>query len=169
VRLRGQGLRFANRHFFALRAAYPDIRGVCLLDRDKDGSAPPVERRDNLLVLRWNRYEIENYLVVPEAIARFCEQPEPNLFTIAMARQAKEYLQTHLPPLFEQDAGDPDCLRELKASEDILLPLFEHIGKPMAKKDLYQLAAVMTPEEVHPEIKEKLDLMADWLQVGTAS
>lgn len=170
VWLRGQGLDFARRHFFALRAAYPEIRAVCLLDRDKNSGAPAVEQRGDLLVLRWNRYEIENYLVVPEAIARFCEQPERNVFTVAMAREAREYLQEHLPALFDQDdARGSDCLRELKASEDILLPLFEQIGKPIAKKDFYQLAAVMTPEEVHPEIIEKLDMMANWLQLGSSS
>jgi len=165
VWLRGQGLRFARHHFFALSSAYPEIRGVCLLDRDNT-SGPSVEHHRNLLVLRWGRYEIENYLVVPEAIIRFCEQPERNLFTVAMARHAREYLEQHLPALFKERTGDFDCLRELKASEDILIPMFEHIGKPLSKKDLYQLAAVMTPEEVHPEVREKLDMMAEWLQVA---
>lgn len=168
VWLRGNDLRFVRHHFFALSSAYPGIRGVCLLDSDNDNK-PLQEQHGNLLILRWKRYEIENYLVVPEVITRFIEQPEPNLFNTDMATKARKYLEEHLPTIFEEYAGDSDCLRERKASDDILVPLFKHIGKPLYKKEFYQLATVMTPEEIHPEIKEKLDMMADWFQITDVS
>ena len=56
--------------------------------------------------------------------------------------------------------GDHPALSRVKASNEFLVPLFEEVRAPVPKRDLYLLAAVMTPEEIHPEVIEKLDLIA---------
>ena len=41
-----------------------------------------------------------------------------------------------------------------------LVPLLAEIGYPTPKRDLYLLAAKMRPDEIHPEVVQKLDMIA---------
>ncbi len=59
--------------------------------------------------------------------------------------------------------GDHVSLVRVKASTEFLGPLLESFGKYTPKKDLYQLATLMKEDEIHPEIKEKLDRIAESL------
>jgi len=162
--LHGRSLPEARSHFFALKAAHAGIRGVCLLDGDDRGEPDDETTRAGLRVLRWRRYEIENYLVVPEALTRFCRHGEPELFAPVAQQAAEEFLRQQLPPAVVADPlSDHQFLRVVKASDNLLVPLFQKAGKPMAKKDLYLVAAAMRSVEVHPEVAEKLDLIAEAL------
>ena len=69
--LGGRSLREAKAHFFAMRSAFSNLRGLCLLDRDNRDEPDAETTGAGLAVLRWRRYEIENYLLQPEAIKRF--------------------------------------------------------------------------------------------------
>ena len=53
----------AKRHFSALGMAFPALRGLCLLDRDRSAGPEAQDFPSGLRLLRWNRYEIENYLI----------------------------------------------------------------------------------------------------------
>ncbi|MFZ1553778.1 MAG: AAA family ATPase, partial [Anaerolineae bacterium] len=53
----------AKRHFSALGMAFPTLRGLCLLDRDRSAGPEAQDFPSGLRLLRWNRYEIENYLI----------------------------------------------------------------------------------------------------------
>ena len=55
---------------------------------------------------------------------------------------------------------DPKVLRDVKASEEFLLPLLGDCGLSTSKKDLFLIAAVMLPEEIHPEVTRALDVIA---------
>lgn len=70
--------------FAQLRAEVEGLRAISLRDRDEDppGTVAPDLRdkslgqpRDGLLCLKWKRRHIENYLLVPAAIARACKRP----------------------------------------------------------------------------------------------
>lgn len=61
--------------------------------------------------------------------------------------------------------GDHVSLVRVKASNEFLVPLFELLRHPTQKKDLYLLAARMRPEEIHPEVTEKLDRIAEALDL----
>ena len=152
--LGGRSLREARAHFFAMRAALPAIRGICLLDGDNHDE-PDEETNARLTVLRWRRYEIENYLLQPDAIARFVGFP-------LMETEIHEAFWKQVPhgtDLF----GDHVSLVRVKASNEFLIPLLTDVDSRISKRDLYQLAAVMRPEEVHPEVREKLDRIAEHL------
>ena len=86
----------------------------------------------------------------PEAIKRFVPPA---------ARAVEEAFRRQVPPgsdLF----GDHVSLVRVKASDEFLVPMLEKIGKDTSKKDRYLLAAAMKPEEIHPEVREKLDRVA---------
>ena len=69
--LRGSNLHDARSHYFAMQAVVPDLRAVCLLDGDDRGQPDDSTTASGLRVLRWRRYEVENYLLQPGAITRF--------------------------------------------------------------------------------------------------
>ena len=150
--LAGNNIKDAKDHFFALRAAFPHIRAACLLDGDNRDKPDAETTGAGMKVLRWRRYEIENYLLQPDAVKRFVGLPlHHDLVQGAFDR--------HVPAGTDY-FGDHPALSRVKASNEFLVPLFEEVWMPVPKRDLYLLAAVMTPEEIHPEVIEKLDLIA---------
>ena len=164
--LGGRSLREAKAHFFAMRAAFPDLGAVCLLDGDNRDEPDEETTRAGLVVLRWRRYESENYLLQPGAIARFASMGFP-LIGPRVEAEVDEGFWRQVPrgtDLF----GDHVSLVRVKASDEFLVPLLERLERPMPKKDLYLLAAAMTHDELHPEVTEKLDRIADALHVAPA-
>ena len=153
--LGGRRLKYARAHLFALRGHFPAIRAVCLLDGDMREELESETLKSGLLVSRWHRYEIENYLLQPSAIVRFLEDPEGG------KRAVVKFWQ--LVPQNTDLFGDHVALVNVKASGDFLVPLFEEVGRPTPKHDLYLLAGVMRPDEIHPEVVRKLDQIAQAL------
>lgn len=165
--LGGRSLREAKAHFFAMLAAFPDLRAVCLLDGDNRDEPDEETTRAGLVVLRWRRYEIENYLLQPGAIARFAAMGFP-LIGPPVEAGVDEGFWRQVPrgtDLF----GDHVSLVRVKASDEFLVPLLERLERPMPKKDLYLLAAAMNHDELHPEVTEKLDRIADALSLAPAA
>lgn len=150
--LGGRKLREASAHFFALRAICPGLRAVCLLDGDNRDEMDKEATREGLEVLRWRRYEIENYLLHPEAIKRYIN------FPIKVHIVDEEFWKN--VPKNTNLFSDHVSLVRVKGSSEFLIPLFNNIGENILKKDFHLLASVMKKEEIHPEIHEKLNRIA---------
>jgi len=148
--LGGRSLKEAKDHYFALLAAFPRLRGVCLLDGDNRDEPDSEMTRAGLRVLRWKRYEIENYLLIPAAIKRYV-----SALPLFESKVDKEFGKQ--VPAGTDLFSDHVSQVRVKGSDEFLVPLLEGVGKPTPKKDLYLIAAVMSPEEIHPEVKEKLN------------
>ena len=131
-----------------MQAAFPGLPGLCLLNGDNRDEPDAEMTRTGLVVLRWRRYEIENYLLQPEAIKRFADFP---LAEEAFWRQV---------PRGTDLFGEHVSLVRVKASDEFLVPLLAEMGRPTPKRDLYLLAAQMRPDEIHPEVVEKLNRVA---------
>jgi hypothetical protein len=116
--------------------------------------------------MRWRRYEVESYLVHASVLRRFVEgQVGPGAAAEAgrgleeglrrlLGAAADDFLREPLapPPLVEA------YLVTTKARTAILPPLLDAAGLPAFPYQRYhEIAAVMTPEEIHPEVREKLD------------
>ncbi len=52
-----------------------------------------------------------------------------------------------------------DYLAATPASKTLFPAFLEKAGVRLSNKDYYQIAATMKPEEIHPEVREKLDEM----------
>ena len=153
--LGGRSLREAKAHFFAMRSAFPNLSGLCLLDGDNRDEPDAETTGAGLAVLRWRRYEIENYLLQPEALKRFVAFPLSDV-------RIEDAFWSQVPrgtDLF----GDHVSLVRVKASTEFLGPLLDNLERSTPKRDLYLLAAAMRAEEIHPEIREKLDRIAESL------
>ncbi|MCX7013237.1 MAG: AAA family ATPase, partial [Candidatus Sumerlaeota bacterium] len=177
--IHGRDAREAKAHFFALRAIRPSIAGVLLLDGDNRDLQEHDIAADNLEILRWRRYEIENYLLHPEALLRFVERPQGDMFVkkprgdmFAVARRmaGMDFLRANLPPsALTEPLTDIEYLLVMPASKSLLPGFFESARTSLSKKDYYQIAAGMMPDEIHPEIREKLDAMAKVLKPEEAA
>ncbi len=153
--LGGRNLREANDHFFAMKAVVNDIHGLCLIDGDNLDFKDEDSSKTGLLILRWRRYEIENYLLQPKAIKRFMNLP-------LMEAQVDEEFWKQVPRGTDL-LGEHVALSRVKASEEFLIPILQRVGMDTRKRDLHLLAAKMHAEEIHPEIVEKLDHIANHL------
>jgi len=161
----GRNPREAKGHLFALRTIQPDILGLLLLDGDNRGLEDHELKAQGLNIVRWSRYEIENYLVIPNAIKRMlCSDPQ-DLFSIEEAKRAIAYLKTQLPePFFADPLSDTiQAIMEIPASKKLLPEMFEAAGRPLEKSDFFLIAESMRKEEIHPEIIRVLNCIAGLL------
>ncbi len=165
--IHGRHARDAKDHFFALQAIRPDIQGVLLLDGDNRNLPEHEIVANNLLILRWRRYEIENYILHPDALLRFVGGLETDLFSLGRRTQGEEFLRENFPPPAMKDPlRDSDYLVATPASKSILPDFLERADCRLSKKDYFQIAAQMKAEEIHTEVVEKLDALADILNKG---
>lgn len=165
--IHGRNVSEARAHFFGLKAINPNVKGILLLDGDNRNLPDREVGADGLLVLRWKRYEIENYLLHPVALLRFVEGPDPDLVSQARKKDGEDYLKANFPPTaLVQPLVDSDYLVATPASKSLLPGFLEKSQVSLPKKDYYMIAAQFKPDEVHPEVIAKLDEMAPILNEG---
>ena len=153
------GIR-ARDHFEALQLVRTDLPGLELRDGDARPPIPDTEITGaGLQRLRWRRYEIESYLVHPDAIARFIEAVVGADSAEAHIEDMFAYWRDEFPPAVVRDPlGEHVLLNRTKARREIIPPLLEAAelyGLPYTR--YHEIAAGMLPEEIHPEVTEKLD------------
>ena len=153
------GIR-ARDHFDALRLVRDDLPGLELVDGDahpdvRDGAVTGA----GLQRLRWRRYEIESYLVHPEALARFVEAEVGAESAGPHVEDMRAYWRDQFPPAVVRDPlGDHEYLAVTKARTRLLPPLLEAAGlHGLPYTRYHEIAARMLLEEIHPEVVEKLD------------
>jgi len=162
VPLQGKGnVDEAKRHFQSLRLAKPEIKGLCILDRDASDGASIRGMPEGMSTRTWNRYEIENYLLIPDLLKRFVRHDQPPLLSQPDERRIEDEFAASFPARVDY-FGDLAALRDLKAS-DFIVGLLSQTSHPLPKRDLYMLAALSRPEEIHPDVVAMLDAIAEIL------
>ena len=155
----GRGV-LARDHFEALQLVREGLPGLELRDGDAQPPIPDTEITGaGLQRLRWRRYEIESYLVHPDALARFV-QVEVGMDNAAThVDDMLAYWRDEFPPALVQDPlSDHAFLNRAKARTEILSPLLEAAGlHGLPYTRYHEIAALMWPAEIHPEVTEKLD------------
>lgn len=156
----------ARDHFYGLREAKPDIVGLALYDRLDGG----LQSDPNLSQEMWRRREIENYLCQRDTLVRFAEalgrEQGGDLFATTW-RVAIEEEIIKLTSAFATIGKPEPWSGDLKVSDEFLAPLFknfhERLGLPnlMRKTDFHTLVPFVPSNELDPEVREKLDAIAD--------
>ena len=165
----------AERHYYGIREAVPDLRGIAIFDRLE--TEPP--ERGPLKRLVWRRREIESYFCTESTLTAYAgaydESPVP-LFDRAEATRRLEAMRASIAEIeaaMRTLGKDSPWSRDVKASDDFLTPLFRtyfgKIGLPnlMTKKNFYELAEYVPEAEIDPEIAEKLDAIAEVAEGAT--
>ena len=108
---------------------------------------------------RWRRYEIESYLIHPEALARFVSSTVGEAASVQHVADLRRYLTANLPPaVIERPLDNHPYLNNTKARTEILPPALSAAGLPGLPYTRYhEIAALMLPEEIHPDVREALD------------
>ena len=147
-------------HWDMLKLAAPTMPALELLDGDNrqnrasDAITGTAERMQRL---RWRRYEIESYLIAAGPLQRFFEL---RLGGAAPAVIAVERLRAELAFLDGKDESDrlvKTYFESEPVSKTLLPELIRHAGIDAPKRQYHEIAAQFKPEEVHPEIIERLN------------
>lgn len=149
----------ARDHYDALRLVR-DIPALELVDGDSHpgiGSSPITGA--GFQRSRWRRYEIESYLIHPDALARFVASTVGEAASAQHITDLRGYLTANLPPaVIDRPLDDHDYLNSTKARTTILPPALSAAGLPALPYTRYhEIAAVMRPEEIHPDVRAALD------------
>ena len=156
----------ATRHYKAIKTIVSAFRGIELCDRNRrkivanDGDNSRGKPRTPPRIY-WRRYEIENYLLQPDVMLRFIEKRGADEET---RTRAEEYMKRQWPPVLQDDPLADSVLDRNKGKETIA-ELMEDVGLSWKNSDCVYIAEVMKPEEVHSEVREKLDRIAEELEL----
>ena len=159
----GTGIK-AERHFEALKLVKQDILGIELLDRDKRSNVHAGLKilHNGLARIYWQRYEIESYLIHSKSIVRFVKSVSGQ----EAANRADNYMQQQLPRALYENPFSPSDYDELVSKpKNILSKIMQNSGIDVRESEYYQIAEQMTQEEIHPEVEEKLDAIADHFNI----
>lgn len=150
----------AREHYDALRLVREDLPGLELVDGDArpEIQATPITGR-GFQRTRWNRYEIESYLVSPEALARFVRHVVGEGAAPPHLEDLRKHFEQNYPPAFlKAPFSDTPYLVATKARTQLIPPALDAAGLHGFPYTRYhEIAALMSPEEIHPEVREKLD------------
>lgn len=146
----------SRQHFEAMRLVEPSLKALELLDGDSAGQQQPTALSgDGYQKLKWTRYEIESYLFHPAVLERFARDNVGDAGAVAILG----YLQQNMPPRFLQEPlADLAMLNATKARTELLPPALAAAGfVDLPYTEYFRIASIMQPEEIHPEVREKLD------------
>ena len=153
------GIR-ARDHYDALQIVREGLPGLELRDGDARRVPDTEITGAGLQRLRWRRYEIESYLVHPDALARFVEALVGPDSAAPHVEDMLAWWRDEFPPaVVREPLGDHEYLNVTKARTRLLPPLLEAAGllQNLPYTRYHEIAALMRPDEVHPEVVEKLD------------
>lgn len=156
---------YADEHFEALKQIIPNVKRLMLFDFDADENAfhPP---QDNHSLAEWNRKNIENYLLVPDAWKRAALHQikcgEDDLFALPVLQRIDEYFE-------EQNLTLPSGKTWRNVSANVFSvvdgkhllfekddALFHQLrnGSPSVQLSREQVAMIMVPEEIHEDVHQ---------------
>lgn len=145
--------------FQAIKLIEPSLIGICLFDRL---NRTPSDD-DPMPVLQWKKREFENYFTTTDILIRWATTNANTLFTSNYSDMMKACITDLTPPIYINDPTN-DWWNDTKLSdwaEDIFREFSKRTNQPMVlrKSNFHELIQLLKPEEVNPEIAEKLDAL----------
>jgi ABC-type branched-subunit amino acid transport system ATPase component len=173
-----------RKHFKAMKAHVPELRGVALLDSDNQGREDEIA--EDYAQLYWRDYEIENYFITPDSIIKYVDSlygPQISgdlFFTNDLIRTIvdsvlMEMVFNHDRQLLDEyhqssAAYKRAILRAIKMSR-FAAAVFEKYAKDkeqpalLRKGEYFRLIDFIAKEEIPAEVTVKLDYLVKYLSL----
>jgi ABC-type lipoprotein export system ATPase subunit len=153
-------------HFFGLREAKPDLKGIAIFDRlDKE-----LQDNEHLVEIMWKQREIENYFCTKDVLLAYASynNQEDDLFgrteTQRRVTTMEESIQEVVQALETLDKPEmKPWSTDIKATDGFLDPVFKRYFSKLSlpiilrKTDYHQLARLVPKEKIEQEIIEMLN------------
>lgn len=158
----------AVENFVALREFMPELRGFALFDKIEGNQEHPRP----IPVHFWQRRELENYFAKPQVLLRHAallHTKHPEFSSDSFKEVMQEVIAENTVPAALKDLNHK-FWNDTKLSDDwldVIFPEFyNRLGLPQDfyKRDYYTLIGLLQPDEIDPEITEKLDAILAALQ-----
>ncbi len=159
------GIR-AKDYFDKLTLIRPDLSAIEIVDGDGQPGMLATEITGmGFQRQRWMRYEIESYLFHPTALERFVrEQAGGN--SAEHVEALRKHLEDNYPRAFiESPLSNAQFLIGTKARVHLIPPALEAAGIYMPYTRYHEIAALMKPDEIHPEVVAMLDAIQKALRL----
>ena len=150
----------ASEHFEALRLVRDDLPALELRDAEAQPVLPDTPiTGSGLQRLHWRRYDIESYLLHPDALARFVEATVGRAAAKKPVEDLRACWRHDFPPaMVRSPLGDHGSLNNIQARAVFLEPLLNAAGlHGLPYTRYHEIAEMMLPEEIHPDVVEMLD------------
>lgn len=176
-------------HFNGLRKLLPGLKGLAILDNDGRNRQNFIDKDRSLEIRYWKRYEVENYIITPDVLRRFCEakRQELGLFGPDQKKTEEVLDDTIKEKIFEGNENDFDTWKksgddatrliwESKTqskklsdfTEEFFRRLAERTGMTMllTKGELHQLVEYVDSKTISEEVYKTLDLLTELFKIA---
>jgi AAA15 family ATPase/GTPase len=142
---------------------FPQLKGLALFDYKEN-----LRQHDKLKIISWKKRELENYFAKPDLLLRHAKllTYRYSLSATQLEATMQKCIEDYTQPINLRDVTSEWWSKAKLTDEwlDLIFPEFyRRLGLPQGfyKRDYYELINLLTPEEVSPEIIEKLDVIYD--------
>ncbi len=150
----------AFNRYASLRLISPNLKALGIFDKLKRQD----DSNDPFPVLQWSKREIENYFCLPFLLKRWSDnESSKSLFTQNFGQVMQECLNDLTPPQYLRDLNDKWWSTEKLGdwAELVFQEFYKRTKQPIGirKGSFHELIALLKPDEINLEIKEKLDAL----------
>jgi ABC-type multidrug transport system ATPase subunit len=171
-------------HFHTLKRFVTDLKGIGIFDGD--GKTKADTETNGLAISYWQQYELENYFITPDLLCKYATfrfDEEGELFQHTLTERFTQIVdQCLLSLVFSGDSQQLDefhkaspglkktLLKSVKMS-DFAEQVFGDFARDqkqpvlLNKGEFYKLAKLVKPEDISPEVTEKLNLLVKYLEL----
>jgi ABC-type cobalamin/Fe3+-siderophores transport system ATPase subunit len=179
-------------HFYAVKSCVEEFKGLGIFDGDNKNH--PDDIKDDLAIVYWRKYELENYFAYPSVLLRFFRQHyakiHEGVFAALVERELEvvknlidleilDFIFDKDKPAFEAYSTLPEVLKTRtfksnstsKKMSQFLENVFYRVKAAknealiLTKGNFYELISFIDIEEIEPEIVDKLNLIEKYLKV----
>jgi ABC-type cobalamin/Fe3+-siderophores transport system ATPase subunit len=172
-----------RQHFSVMKNAISDFKGIALFDGDAKNKTDEIEIQKDFALVYWKKYELENYFVNPNTVFSFIENTCENEAVLSKYKEIwdKQVLisifDNRQQPYLAYKKGDEayqsfqfeDQLMSGKKASSFLEAFFAALSLEtntpllLRKGEFYQLISYLDLDNMSSEVKEKLDLIEQYL------
>jgi energy-coupling factor transporter ATP-binding protein EcfA2 len=177
-----------RQHFYALKACVPELTGIALFDGDNLGRKNRINQ--DLAIVYWRKYELENYFMMPDVIEAFVRAHYAGQFNssiiarkLALFKQALN--KTILADILNNDNQAYTAYLKLDKAlqkqtfinnasnkklslflDNVLHQFARLVHEPLLlnKGQYYELIKFLPKQTVDSEVIDKLDLLVKYLR-----